>query len=416
MPTEQTQDTAQVNDNGVTTNVDNSVVATADLPNPFDDTSWEEKPKDIVADSSNTEPTKDTDIGKTGADKDDQNGNNPDEEIVDGDAYLKSQLGYDTWDAAKQEIEELRKLRENAQTTAEIKFANEQSEKLFLALKEGKEEDVYSFFTAKRELEKVANLDVTKPSDAAQLIKLNLKFKHQADGLNSDEIDYLFQERYSIPAKPVQSLDETDDEYAEVVTEWENKVKMVEKRMVIDAKLAKPEIDKFKTELVLPDIQKAPETNNEPTPEELEKVQKNKDAYLTAVQKSLEELSGINVMYKDEEVEIPIAYEISNENKAKLKPILENLYSSFDYLFNRWKAEDGSFDAKKIASDILLLEDKEMIFQKIANEAGAKRIAHQIKTKSNIQVGDGASGQQRVSIGGQNVTPFDSLAAEVWGN
>jgi len=57
------------------------------------------------------------------------------------DSELKTNLGFDTWDDAKKQFEELKNLKETASTKEEIKFANEQSKKLFDLLKEGKEDE-----------------------------------------------------------------------------------------------------------------------------------------------------------------------------------------------------------------------------------------------------------------------------------
>jgi hypothetical protein len=63
---------------------------------------------------------------------------------------VKREFNWESADAAKAEIEELRKLRETASSQSEIEFANEQSAKFFKLLQEGKEDDLYSFLENKR--------------------------------------------------------------------------------------------------------------------------------------------------------------------------------------------------------------------------------------------------------------------------
>ena len=98
------------------------------------------------------------------------------EEIVDADEWLKGQFGWDNADAAKVEIEELRKLRENANTQAEIEFANEQSAKFFKLLQDGKEDDLYSFLEQKKKIDRLSSADLNQ-STAAEIIKLNMHTK-----------------------------------------------------------------------------------------------------------------------------------------------------------------------------------------------------------------------------------------------
>ena len=64
------------------------------------------------------------------------------EEVVDANEYLKTNLGYESWEAAKAEIEELRQLKANP-TKAEIKYENEVSKKLAEAWMAGKTDEVY---------------------------------------------------------------------------------------------------------------------------------------------------------------------------------------------------------------------------------------------------------------------------------
>jgi hypothetical protein len=67
--------------------------------------------------------------------------------------------------------------------------------------------------------------------------------------LGKNDSDFLFDERFSVPKKPQQES-ESDEEYTEKVENWKTQVANVEKRLVIEAKLAQPELEKLKTELV----------------------------------------------------------------------------------------------------------------------------------------------------------------------
>jgi hypothetical protein len=73
--------------------------------------------------------------------------------------------------------------------------------------------------------------------------------------LTREEIDYKFNKQFGIPNRPVQKDIETDEEYQDRLSNWESKARDVETELMIEAKLAKPELERFKSELVLPDIQ-----------------------------------------------------------------------------------------------------------------------------------------------------------------
>jgi hypothetical protein len=308
----------------------------------------------------------------------------PVEEILDTKDYVKARFGFNS---EEEGVEELRTLRERAQTPAEIKFANEQSEKFFDYLKEGKEDDVYSYLTSKKQLERIDKLDVTKVTDAAEIIRLNLQYKYP--DLTPDEIVDIFQETYVRPIKPVQGELQTNEDYQADVDRWNQQCQAIDKRVIREAKMAKPELAKFKSELVLPDIpsKQQEQQQAEPTQEELAAQAQAKATYLKSMDTGLNTFTGYKITYKDEAVEIPISYDATPEEKAALKPAIEKLYSSYEEYFGpRWRNADGSINSAKVIEDIHLLENKGKVLQKLTNESGAQRLKQQLKTKSNIEV------------------------------
>ena len=130
--------------------------------NPFIEDTWNESP-------INENPKKEN--SDTSSEQKQTNAPLEEEDVFDADEYLKKNLGFDNWNTAKEELEKLRNKRE------EIKFANEQSEKLFSALKEGKEDEVYNFLNEKKKFERIDSLDLSKKENAAELIKLSLQHK-----------------------------------------------------------------------------------------------------------------------------------------------------------------------------------------------------------------------------------------------
>lgn len=349
--------------------------------NPFSDNSWTDSPLQQQNPAA-VEPT-------TTSSPDTQE---DEEEIVDADEWLKGQFGWDNADAAKAEIEELRKLRENANTQAEIEFANEQSAKFFKLLQDGKEDDLYSFLEQKKKIDRLSSADLNQ-STAAEIIKLNMQQKYK--DLTPTEIEYKFNKQFGVPDRPSQKDIESDEEYQERLQSWESKVKDIETEMFIEAKLARPELEKYKSELILPDIQfEGQQQSNEPTQEELEAQAAFVNSFKQNAQSALKSFDGFSVSVKDEEVEIPLSYAVSDEERNTVATQLERFAdSNFDanaILAERWLKPDANggyeINTQQVVRDLALLNSEGRVNQKFVNDAAAKRLAEHIKRTSNVTV------------------------------
>lgn len=319
-----------------------------------------------------------------------QAGATEDEEIFDENEWVKKEFGFANKDTAKSELEKLRARPEKA---TEFKFANETSERIAKSLLEGKDEEVFNYLSNKKRLERAEKLDPSKVEDAQELLKLHYQLQHP--DLTQSEINFLVNKKYATSKKPEQTTEQTDEAYEIALQEWKDRVADVEQEMVIQAKLARPDLAKFKTQLVLPDIPKAEPQAVQPTPEELAMAQKDRDTYLESVESGLKNLKSYSGTFKDEDVELNAPYVITDEERAKVKTIADSLYSSFDYFINRWKNKDGSMNADLLATDIHRLEYGDRIAQKQISEAAAQQKKHYIKTKGNINVtgNEGHGGQ-----------------------
>jgi hypothetical protein len=368
-------------------NVQESVQESVQQPatgfNPFSDDSWSTAP---VAPTDNNPIEQGNEPAAATSSPDTE-----EEEIVDADEWLKTQFGWDNADSAKAEIEELRKLRETASSPADIEFANEQSAKFFKLLQEGKEDDLYSFLENKKRIDRLAAADLNS-STAAEIIKLNMAQKYK--DLTPSEIEYKFNKDFGIPSRPVQKDIETDEEYQERVSAWDSKVKDIETEMLIEAKLAKPELEKYKSELVLPEIQfEAANQSYEPSQEELAALEAQINSFKQNAQAALKSFDGFSVSVKDEEVEIPLSYAVSDERSvvsAQLERFADSNFDANTILAERWLKEDGKgsyeLNTNQIIRDLTLLQSEGKVNQKFVNDAAAKRLAEHIKRTSNVTV------------------------------
>lgn len=350
------------------------------VANPFADESWAELPVN-AEDETAQEATQETVVNNESEES------SSDEEIVDANEYLKRTLGFDDWDVAKSEIEKLR--TEKTST----KYENEVSEKIHKALSEGKHDDVYSYLEKQTKLNKLLSSDVDDKT-AEQIVKLSMQSKYS--DLSEDEINYKFKKQFSIPKEPEQSYDETDEEFEQKHKDWEEKVKDVKMELLIEAKTSKPQLEKLKSELKLPEISQDAQQAKQLTPEELESTKKYVDSYLKSVESSVNSFDGFTVDYKDEDVSLKSAYLPSQEEKSfvanQLKTFAENDFNANVIFAERWVNDDGTLNTSKMTKDLSLLYSEEKIMQKLVNEGVTKRLAEYRKSTSNIKVGGQSKG------------------------
>jgi len=333
------------------------------------------------------------------------------EEVVDVNDYFKREFGLEV-NEFRTKWEEYNKPKEQAQVQQEIQWANDESKRFFDALKEGKEDDVYDYLNRKKQLERLEKYDVADANQAAEIIRANLQFKYK--DLSTQEIDRLFTRQYSMPPEPQQTDLQTDEEYVAIREQWQRQIQEKQQDMIIDAKLAKPELSKFKSEIVLPDIQKPQVQQSGPTQEELAAFESARAAYLGALESGYQNFKGFNVTAKSGDVQLPISYNVSPEEQVATKKELEdfNVNGFFD---KRWWDDKGNPHVTLMQEDLYLLKNRDKILQKTANEAAAQMYAYMIKNQNNINL-KGVN----PSLGPVNpvqptpVNESQALAASIW--
>lgn len=370
----------------------------AQLPNPFLESSWA-NPQDLSEQGSAASTSQ-------------SSYQEEEEEILDPNEWLKREFAWESTEQAKAELEELRSLREQ-QEEQEIEFENEESLNLFRLFKEGKQDDVYNYLENRRKLDKLLTSEVNKET-AADIIKLSLQNTYK--DLTPEEIEYRFKREFGVPEKPVQKDIETDEEYAERLSSWESKVKDIETDLLIEAKLARPELEKMKSELVFPDIEDGRE-QSQLTQEELEVQAQYIDQFKELAAEQLVNFDGFSVSVKDEEVEIPLSYAISDEEKEYVAEQLERFAeANFDanvILAERWLDDKGNIDTSQVVKDLALLLSEGKMSQKFVNEAASKRLAEHIRRTSNISLSSRAPQQ---TFNPESKSDRDKQIEYIWKN
>jgi hypothetical protein len=296
----------------------------------------------------------------------------------DPNSYFKEKFGFDSVDEAEQAFSRL--IEENEKNT-QFEFKDDISRTLFDAIKEGKADDVYEVLNQQKRLEKLVNSDLNSEI-AAEIVKTNIKNKHKS--LSDEDVELLFYDQFFVPLKPEQGYDESDDDYAAKVSQWQSQVDYTERRLMIEAKVLKPEIEKLRSEITLPDIYN--ESGREAESQaEFEIMQEARSIYERTLDSDFQSFNGFNVSVKDEDVEIPISFNVAEEERLAMKNDLEDFDTDL-YFENRWFNKEGKPNVQQIMADKYLLENREKIFSKIANEAASQRLLAHLKKNGNINI------------------------------
>jgi len=295
-------------------------------------------------------------------------------ESFDTNQFIKERFGYDSVEQAEQEF---KKLKEQPS----FEFKDDVSKTLFDAIREGKSDDVYEILNQQKRLEKLINSDLT-PDLAVEIVKTNIKNKYK--DLTSEDVDLLFYDQYFVPLKPEQAYDESDEDYAGKIKTWQSQVDYADRKLMIEAKVIRPELEKLKSEIKLPDIYNEAGREAE-FQEEFEIMQQARSIYEKTLDSDFQSFSGFNVSVKDEDVEIPISFNVAEDERLAMKNDLTD-FDSDSYFENRWFTEDGKPKVQQIMADKYLLENREKIFSKIANEAASQRLLAHLKKNGNINI------------------------------
>jgi len=292
----------------------------------------------------------------------------------DPNQFVRERFGFESVEEAENQF---KKLKEQPS----FEFKDDVSKTLFDAIREGKADDVYQVLNQQKRLEKLTTAELNTDL-AIEIVKENLKQKHKE--LNDEEVDLLFYDKFYVPLKPEQGFDETDEDYSNKVKAWEAQVDYTEKKLLIEAKMTRSELEKLKSDIQLPDIYNEAGRYAE-SQEEFELMQQARSTYEQTLNSDFQSFNGFNVSVKDEDVEIPIAFNVAEEERLAMKNQLED-FDTDDYFEGRWFNKDGRPNVQQIMADKYLLENRDKIFSKIANEAASQRLLAHLKKNGNINI------------------------------
>jgi len=318
------------------------------------------------------------------------------------DSFIKERFGFDTVDEAEQEFMRLIEEREQA---PDFDFSDDVSRTLFDAIREGKTDDVYQILNEQKRIDKLTSSELTTEI-AAEIVKTNIQNKFK--DLSADEVDLLFYDQFFVPLKPEQGYDETDEDYAGKLNAWQAQVDYTEKRLMIEAKVLRPEIAKLKSEIKLPDIYNEAGREAE-YQEEFEYLQQARSVYERTLDSEFQSFNGFSVSVKDNDVEIPITFNVAEDERFALKQELED-FDGEAYLEDRWFNEEGKPNVRQIMADKYVLENLPRILQKVANEAASQRLLAHLKKSGNININQNPTPQGTAPSLNPNAAVQEQLA------
>lgn len=269
--------------------------------------------------------------------------------------------GWQSPEDAVKEIEELRSFKSNP-PKEELKFENEKSQQLVKALQAGEFDKVHSFLDEQVRLEKYLAAEVNEQT-ADEIIKLGLKLTHK--DLTDREIEFKFNKQYGIPKEPVGDAD--DEEFIEKHNTWKEQVEDIKTSKIIDAKLAKPQLEQAKTKLVVPIVESPVDEGYIQYKKDLEESQRLADEaaaeYKTFNNKSLE--TKLNFNDEANRIQFDFQFEPDEESFKKALEVVTNP----DKYRERYSRPDGSYDRKRFLEDMYFSMNREKILIEAMKQA-----------------------------------------------
>lgn len=328
--------------------------------------------------------------------------------LVDITTWLKTEFDIEDANVLKQEREEFKKLKEAKSVSQQPQFANNESKIIYDMLVSGDKETNKKLREHLNQEEKLENFTTQEISDdiAGDIIKMGMKLK--TPDLSEKEIEFNYNELYSIPKKPILK-DETDEEFEEAMSLWKQQVDNVSMKKIIAAKIIRPELVQSKQELILPNINAGANVNAEPTAEELAKAKADADAFVKNAENSITDFKGFAAQVKDKDVDYSVAYDLSEEEKTSVKSqvaaFAESGFNANSLFSDRWtiKNEDGSLsvNVKQVIKDLSAIQSMENAVKKIASESASTRMEAYFKSKKNISLNTNTGNNSPVLLNNQ---------------
>lgn len=298
---------------------------------------------------------------------------------IDPFSLFKEKFGYETPEAAVQEIEQLRAFKASPSYEYPVVEINPELEQLMKAWTSGNKEEVWKALDREIRLEKLLNTEVTKET-AADIVKMGMQLKYK--DLNPEEINYRFNKQYGLPPKPVQAAEEMDEDFQQRLSSWQEQVTDRQMDLMIEAKLARPEIQQYKGKLTFPEIKSETSVDEGYVQylkmlEEQPKIDEQiRTAYKALTPKAIE----TKINFKDEANKIDFQFQFE-PNAEKFSKAIE-VASDMDNFSRFFTKPDGTPDRERLVDAIYFAMDKENYLMSALNQSKNATIKAQLPDNS----------------------------------
>ncbi len=277
--------------------------------------------------------------------------------------FIKDKFGYQSHEDAIRDIEELRAFKEKP-IVPNYDVPNDESGAILRALAAGKREEVWRLLDHDMRIERLVGADVSK-ENAADIVKMGMQIKYK--DLTPDEINYKFNKQFSIPPEPKQMEDEEDTDYQNRLSDWKGQVADKQMELMIEAKLAKPELQNAKIKFDIPEIETPVDEGyaqyKQMLAQKTQDDEVNKQAYKALSPKSIE----TKLNFKDEANKIEFEYQFEPDVEGFSKAVA--VACDAELFWQTFINSDGSPNRQKFLDAIYYANNKEKVLMSAMNQA-----------------------------------------------
>lgn len=274
-------------------------------------------------------------------------------------SILREKFQYQNAEDAVKEIEELRSFRSKPQYT-EFTIPDDESGAILRAIKAGKREEVFQHLDRELKIDRMLNTEVNK-DNAADIVKLGMQLRYKDLNLTPDEISYRFNKQFAFPPKPTQQSEEDQASFDQRLNDWQSAMTDKQMELIIEAKLVKPELQKAKTNFVLPDIESPIDegyVQYQKMLEERTKLdQEVKEAYKVLTPKDIQ--TKVNFKDGTNKIDFDMIFEPDAEGFAKAVSVV----SDSELFWQTFTNSDGTPNRTKLLDAIYYANNKEKILR-----------------------------------------------------
>lgn len=230
----------------------------------------------------------------------------------------------------------------------------------------GKTDEVFEYLNEQRQLDRLTTAEVSKDT-ADEIIKLGMKLRYKDEGLNETEIAYKFNKQYSIPKEPVELASETAEEFEQRHNDWKEQVADIEMSKIIDAKVAKRDLEAAKQKLVLPSVETSVDEDYIQYKKDLEESAKIDEETKIAYKAFTPEAVEAKMNFNDEanKIAFEFQYKPTQEEFAQAVEMVTNP----EKFWGMYKNSDGSPNRQKFLQDIQFLVSREKMTMEAMKQA-----------------------------------------------